>query len=298
MKNLKNEEKAERVVLNKSVDADDVGLRLDKYISQLYPGLPYGRIQNLIRTKQVKVNGKRAENTQRLEKGDIVRIPPIEERKTEEKTGNLDLKKMMVFKDENIIVLNKPSGVAVQGGSKIKDHIAGSLASLKCEKPTVPQLVHRLDKETSGVLLLARTPRVARELGEQFREEHIQKTYIAEVEGRLDEPEGKIDAPILKQFEKMTVDPAGQKAVTLYKVEMNEGERTVVRLSPKTGRTHQLRVHMAHLGHPIVGDTKYGAPKQKERLLLHAWQIRFNLMGKSYEIKTPLPSELKGKVFE
>ena len=293
----------ERKVVLKNVDREGEGVRLDKYVQQLFPTLPFGRIQTLIRTKQIKVNRKRAEKDYRLALNDEVRIPPIEVREAaphKEYDKKLDLKKYVIFKDENIIVLNKPSGLAAQGGPKLKNHVAGNLDDLMYNLKTPPMIAHRLDKETSGILILARTHRAARELGELFKTGKIEKTYIAEVDGHMEEKEGKIDAPLLKEFEKVIVSSKGQRAISFYKVLMNEENSTIVELSPKTGRTHQLRVHMAHIGHPILGDTKYNPKKRYEikRLYLHAFKIRFKLDGKDYEIIAPLPPEMKGKHIE
>lgn len=299
----KGEGDFKKVVRHIKVDAEGENVRLDKYMQQVCPGLPFGRIQNLIRKKQIKVNGKRAEMNQRLALGDIIRIPPVENvrpgrsENEAQKTYRTDLKKNVIFKDENIIALNKPAGLAAQGGSKIKDSVAGGLENLKFESTITPMLTHRLDRETSGVLILARTHRAARELGELFKSGKLEKIYIAEVEGKVEQSEGKIDAPLSKEFERVVVDYKGQKALSTYKVIVHEPETTLVELSPKTGRTHQLRVHMAYIGHPILGDEKYNPKNAKKvkRLHLHAFEIRFKLLGKAYDIKAPLPSEMKGK---
>jgi 23S rRNA pseudouridine955/2504/2580 synthase len=258
-----------------TIAADDDGIRLDRWFKRHLPQIGFATVSRWARTGQIRVDGKRAKPDDRLETGQMLRVPPggdaaqraPKQRRelSEEEIERADA--MVISQDRAAIVLNKPPGLATQGGTKTHDHVDGLLDAfipMDKENGPRPRLVHRLDKDTSGVLLIARTPGSAAFFSKRFSGRSARKVYWALVAGVPDIAEGTIDAPIAKQpgtgGEKMYVDEAGgQAAKTRYRVVDRAGNRAAwVELQPLTGRTHQLRVHMAAIGHPIVGDGKYG----------------------------------------
>jgi 23S rRNA pseudouridine955/2504/2580 synthase len=255
-----------------TVEADDEGVRLDRWFKRHLPQIGFATISRWARTGQIRVDGKRADPADRLTSGQVLRVPPggiTPERKaaprrelTEAQIEQAEA--MVITQDRAGIVLNKPPGLATQGGSGTKEHVDGLLDAFAADGPR-PRLVHRLDKDTSGVLLVARTPGTAAFFSKRFSTRSARKIYWALVVGVPSIDEGMIDLPLAKQpgtgGEKMMVDESGegQLARTRYRVLDRAGNRAAwVELQPLTGRTHQLRVHMAALGHPIVGDGKYG----------------------------------------
>ena len=260
-----------------TVGADDDGIRLDRWFKRHLPQVGFATVSRWARTGQIRVDGKRVKPDDRLETGQVLRVPPggeapaqrgIKQRRelSEEEVARADA--MVITQDRAAIVLNKPPGLATQGGTKTHDHVDGLLDAFiiagEKEGGPRPRLVHRLDKDTSGVLLIARTPGSAAFFSKRFSGRSARKIYWALVVGVPDIAEGTIEAPIGKQpgtgGEKMYVDEVnGQSARTRYRVVDRAGNRAAwVELQPLTGRTHQLRVHMAAIGHPIVGDGKYG----------------------------------------
>lgn len=260
-----------------TVGADDEGIRLDRWFKRHLPQVGFATVSRWARTGQIRVDGKRAKPDDRLETGQVLRVPPggeapaqrgVKPRRelSEEDVARADA--MVITQDRAAIVLNKPPGLATQGGTKTHDHVDGLLDAFimsgEKEGGPRPRLVHRLDKDTSGVLLIARTPGSAAFFSKRFSGRSARKIYWALVVGVPDIAEGTIEAPISKQpgtgGEKMYVDEvSGQAARTRYRVVDRAGNRAAwVELQPLTGRTHQLRVHMAAIGHPIVGDGKYG----------------------------------------
>lgn len=287
-------------------DADD-GMRLNRWFLREYPSLTLSRLQKLLRTKQIKVDGKRAETSTRLLAGQEIRLPPLDEQKApleehfiSEKDKKM-IQSMVIYKDDNIIALNKPSGLAVQGGTNQTKHIDGLLDALMFEKDERPKLVHRIDKDTSGILLLARNRQMAEKLTLAFREHKLPKTYLALVNGCPQKTQGEINAPLLKVGEKMQIDEQGQEAKSLYTVLDSVGDKySLLELKPLSGRTHQLRVHTLSIGCPIVGDDKYFNPEKKsqklfvDKLHLHAYKIDLSVIYKHKTIITaPLPSYFK-----
>lgn len=289
------------------IKSDDDGIRLNRWFLREYPSLSLSRLQKLLRTKQIKVDGKRAETSTRLVAGQELRIPPLDEQKAPprgdfvSKTQEKMIRDMVVYKDENIIVINKPSGMAVQGGTNQTHHIDGLLDGLKFEKEERPKLTHRIDKDTSGLLVLARNRKYALVLTKAFREHKIKKTYLALCAGCPNKHEGQIKAPLEKVGEKMIVVEDGQKAVTNYKVLDCVGQKfCLIEAEPLTGRTHQIRVHLEWLGTPIVGDSKYGKRENNKKaglsakLHLHSSQIDLSeVMNKRCIVKAPLPDYFK-----
>lgn len=296
------------VELVKVKDIDD-GMRLNRWFMKYYPNLTLGRLQKLLRTKQIKVDGKRAEISLKLAAGSEVRVPPMDEQ-PETGANRSEISRrdaefilsLVIYKDDNIIVLNKPSGLAVQGGTNTSRHVDGMLEALRFELNEKPKLVHRIDKDTSGVLVLARNRTWADRLTKAFREHTLPKTYLALVNSCPKNPAGEIKAPLEKCGEKSLVSPDGKPAATVYKTLDEVGSKfALVEASPLTGRTHQIRAHMEYIGCPIVGDNKYfgGEKRQKyasipDKLYLHAYKIDLSaLYNKKTVIKAALPEHFK-----
>lgn len=287
--------------------ADD-GMRLNRWFLKYYPGLSLGRFNKLLRTKQIKVDGKKAEAGFKLVAGQEIRVPPLdnEAADTAEKTGVSArdaefVRSLVIYKDANIIVLNKPSGIAVQGGTNTVRHIDGMLDALRYDFEEAPKLVHRIDKDTSGILVLARNRKNAELLTKAFRERDLHKTYLALVNGCPQPENGQVKTRLDKSGDKTVVSADGKPALTDYRVLDNLADRfALVEARPLTGRTHQIRVHMAYLGCPIVGDDKYfGRLKEKidgiaNKLFLHAYKIDLSgIYNKQLEICAPLPEHFK-----
>jgi 23S rRNA pseudouridine955/2504/2580 synthase len=254
-----------------TVQPDDDGARLDRWFKRHLPQVGFATVSRWARTGQVRVDGKRARPEDRLAAGQVVRVPPGGEtarpkpRRRELTPAQVEQAEAMVIcRTDAAIVLNKPPGLATQGGTGTFSHVDGLLDAYHGDDEPRPRLVHRLDKDTSGVLLVARTPGSAAFFSKRFSGRSAKKIYWALVVGVPEVEDGTIDAPLAKQpgtgGEKMHVDTdAGQPAKTRYRVLDRAGNRAAwVELQPLTGRTHQLRVHMAAIGHPIVGDGKYG----------------------------------------
>ncbi|MDE2597577.1 MAG: RluA family pseudouridine synthase [Sphingomonadales bacterium] len=259
-----------------TVQSDDDGVRLDRWFKRHLPQIGFATISRWARTGQIRVDGKRADPADRLTTGQTLRVPPggdapavkgARPRRELTEAQKDQAEAMVITQDRAAIVLNKPPGLATQGGSGTYEHVDGLLDAYAADGPR-PRLVHRLDKDTSGVLLIARTPGSAAYFSKRFSGRSARKIYWAIVAGVPSLDEGQIDLPLAKQpgtgGEKMMVDESehGQPARTRYRVLDRAGNRACwVELQPLTGRTHQLRVHMAAIGHPIVGDGKYGGPE-------------------------------------
>ena len=301
----------------RTVDLDDDEVRLDRWFKRVAPELTHGRLEKLLRTGQVRVDGKRAKASQRLKTGQLVRVPPLGEaseaapRRAEKPAiSDADVaaaRSWVLHKDGDVIAIAKPAGLAVQGGSGTTRHLDGLLDALQFEAAERPRLVHRLDMDTSGVLLLARSAKAARKLADAFRARDAEKLYWAVVVGSPERDEGSIDLPLAKKpgraGEQMVVDrETGQKAVTGLSVIDRAAKRAAwLALRPVTGRTHQLRVHCAAIGTPILGDGKYGGRDAflsgagvAKRLHLHARRIEIaHPAGGRLVVTAPLPDDLK-----
>ncbi len=283
-------------VQTRAVTGDEAGLRLDRWFQRHFPALSHGALQKLLRTGQVRLNGKRVEGKDRVEPGQTVRLPPgvtasppakPKERPEVSERDAAEIQKLVIHRDAEVIALNKPPGLAVQGGSGTERHVDGMLDALRFGYEERPRLVHRLDKDTSGLLLIARTGQAAKRLSASFRDRETEKLYWAVVVGVPPRPEGVIDLPLAKRpgardRETMQVDhDEGQKAITHFRELDRAGKRAAfLALWPRTGRTHQLRVHCAEIGCPILGDRKYGgeeallsAVADSRRLHLHARRL-------------------------
>jgi 23S rRNA pseudouridine955/2504/2580 synthase len=275
-------------------------MRLDRWFQRHFPELSHGALQKLLRTGQVRIDGKRTEGKDRVEPGQSVRLPPgvtnsppPKPRAASTSTSTVsdrdavEIQGMVIHRDDHVIVLNKPPGLAVQGGSGTEKHIDGMLDGLRFGFEQRPRLVHRLDKDTSGLLLIARTGQAAKRLAESFRDRETEKLYWAIVVGVPPKKEGAINLPLAKRpgafdRELMQVNEEnGQKALTHFREIDRAGHRAaLLALWPRTGRTHQLRVHCAAIGCPILGDRKYGgeeallaAVADSRRLHLHARRL-------------------------
>jgi len=289
------------------IKQEDDGIRLNRWFLREYPALSLGRLQKLLRTKQIKIDGKKAESSTRLLAGQELRIPPLDNEKKVEENKALSkidaeyIMSMVIYKDDNIIVLNKPSGLAVQGGTNTVKHIDGMLEALMFDNNEKPRLVHRIDKETSGLLVLARNRKSAELLTKAFREKDLKKTYLALVRGCPEQKEGIIKYSLEKVGEKMEVVEDGQKAITEIKVLDNTGKKfALVEAHPLTGRTHQIRAHLEAIGNPILGDNKYFGKERlrlkeiKDKLYLHAYKIDLsNIYNKKTIVTADLPEHFK-----
>ncbi|RVU34678.1 RluA family pseudouridine synthase [Hwanghaeella grinnelliae] len=302
-------------VRNQTVGRAEADMRLDRWFKTHFPDLAFSRLQKLLRTGQIRVDGGRAKTSQRLEAGQVVRIPPLGEAQEPAEKGDKDwrgslsaedakfVKSLVVYGDDDVLVINKPAGLAVQGGTKTERHLDGMLSALADKGGERPRLVHRLDRDTSGVMMLAKTRAAATRLGDAFKHKETRKIYWAITAGVPDPREGEISMPLGKAGgpgqERMVADPEeGKSAITWYKVIDTAGSRAaLVALWPRTGRTHQLRAHMAALEAPIVGDGKYGG---KEAFLtggdfpaqvhLHAREI--DIPGSGTRIAAALPEHM------
>ena len=256
------------------VEAQAAGQRLDRWFREHFPEVTHGRLEKLLRRGEIRVDGRRVKASERLEEGQVVRVPPLPPPAAQRPAAPpppavsahdaAALQAAVLYRDDNVIALDKPAGLAVQGGSGQRRHLDGMLDALRFGSGERPRLVHRLDRDTSGVLLLARNAPTARALAAAFRGKDAQKIYWALVAGVPAERRGVIDLPLAKRVrprgEAVTADDdAGKPARTLFQLVQSHGKAASwLVLLPLTGRTHQLRVHCAALGTPIVGDGKYG----------------------------------------
>ncbi|CDZ76873.1 Ribosomal large subunit pseudouridine synthase C [Legionella massiliensis] len=280
------------------ISAEEEGQRLDNYLMRVLKGVPKSHIYRIIRAGEVRINKKRAQAASRLHQGDSVRIPPV--RISQDKEIHVGerleqrLREAIIFEDNSLMVINKPAGIAVHGGSGLSLGVIEALRKTRSDISYL-ELVHRLDKETSGCLLLAKKRSMLRAIQGLLEAREVNKTYWALV---ADPWQGKktitvdvaLEKNILKSGERIVVAKnEGKPSQTHFKLLENYQQACWVEASPKTGRTHQIRVHCAYLGHAIVGDEKYGKPIElegleaiKSRLYLHARAIQFNLNGENY----------------
>jgi 23S rRNA pseudouridine955/2504/2580 synthase len=302
-------------VEQKEVLSGEDGMRLDRWFKAHHPDIPHSRLEKLLRTGQVRVDGGRVRASTRLEAGQIVRVPPLPEtapiapKHTLSKADRDFLSSITLYEDDDLMVLNKPSGMAVQGGTKTAQHLDRLLEGLGDGPETRPRLVHRLDRDTSGVLIVAKRRGVAAKLGKAFQTRSVRKIYWALVKGVPKPPQGKVEAALVKaagpEGDRVRKARPGeqeraQSAVTYYAVVDRAGQAvSFVSLKPVTGRQHQLRAHMAIIGHPVLGDDKYHGDRDMpegidKRLHLHARRISFpHPSGEGVvDITAPLPDHM------
>jgi 23S rRNA pseudouridine955/2504/2580 synthase len=308
--------KAGKGVQTVTVAPDEDGMRLDRFFEARFPGLSFSHIQRIIRKGEVRVNGKRAQPKDRLLTGQAIRIPPLKieapkprDNATSDQKDRAFIKSITLYEDDDVLVLNKPMGLAVQGGSGTYRHLDGMLGSMTGKDGQRPRLVHRLDKDTSGCLLVAKTRFAAAALAKTFRTRSARKIYWALVAGVPKPKQGRISTYLAKDEREdesiMRIARHGETgashAVTFYAVVDTAAQQLAwVSLKPVTGRTHQLRAHMAHIGHPIVGDPKYFSKENWE--LPGGLQNRLHLMarrivvphprGGTIDITAPLPPHM------
>ena len=296
------------------VDEESAGQRLDNFLIRQLKGVPKTHVYRIIRSGEVRVNKGRAAADTRVATGDVVRLPPV--RTSEKAAEKLDKPAParefpVLFEDEHLIALDKPAGVAVHGGSGVS---FGVIEQLRQARPGAKllELVHRLDRETSGILLVAKKRSALLKLQDQFRGRETGKTYLALAVGDWPANKKVIDIPLHKYLQadgerrvKVVAkdDPDGMRSITLVKVARKLDGFSLLEVTIKTGRTHQIRVHLASAGHPIAGDDKYGnfelnKSLQKQglrRMFLHAWRLQFDhpASGERVELMAPLPPDLK-----
>ncbi|MCL6268749.1 23S rRNA pseudouridine(955/2504/2580) synthase RluC [Sansalvadorimonas sp. 2012CJ34-2] len=295
-----------------TIDEDQAGQRLDNFLRVVLKGVPKTRIYRIIRKGEVRVNKGRAKAETKLQGGDVVRVPPV--RMSEAKAPvvpGMELARQLeagiVHEDDALIVLNKPSGIAVHGGSGVNLGVIEALRQLRPDNRFL-ELVHRIDRDTSGCLLVAKKRSLLRHLHTQIREHKMTKVYNALVDGRWSSRRTQVSVPLLKRTLPsgewvVKVQADGKTALTYFTVLQRFEKATLVEADLKTGRTHQIRVHTRHSGHPILGDDKYGYEHMQEltrsiglsRLFLHAARVGFHMPDGEYrEFEAPLPDELNG----
>ena len=286
--------------------------RLDNFLISRLKGVPKSRIYRIVRKGEVRVNKGRVDVKYRLVPGDIVRIPPVRVAERSEASYvpqglQAALEQGILFEDEGFLVVNKPAGFAVHGGSGVSSGIIEGLRLLRPEAHFL-ELVHRLDKDTSGCLIIAKKRSTLKLLHALFRDNNVHKTYLALLTGKWGRKKLIVTAPLLKNVSKggermVMISSAGKEAETLFRRVKLFADSTLVEASPKTGRTHQIRVHALSLGHPIVGDERYGRDdlnrqfkaRGYKRMFLHAERLKFQhpVTGEQLTILAPLPQQLE-----
>ena len=285
------------------------GQRIDNALMTMLKGVPKSMIYRILRTGQVRINGKRAKPDTRLADGDMVRIPPV--RVAERPEGRAPPPRLMasvtdaiIFEDKHFLVIDKPSGVASHGGSGVSH---GAIELLRAARPQEHlELVHRLDRDTSGVLVFARTRPGLTGLQAAIREGTVTKQYLCLMLGHPSKAKFDVNAPLLKSVlhggERMVrVADSGKPSLTFFREMEQYPSARLMQATLGTGRTHQIRVHAAHIGHPLAGDPKYGDREMNKRfkdmglnrMFLHAALMSFDLDGRAYSFSTPLPDDLK-----
>lgn len=292
------------------IDAERAGQRLDNYLLGELKGVPRSHVYRLIRSGQVRVNSGRTSPSYRLQAGDRVRVPPVGQRRAAEPVATPDrldwLAERIIHEDARVLVIDKPAGLAVHGGSSVS---LGVIEALRLLRPTSKdlELAHRLDRGTSGCLLLAKRRSTLRVLHELLREGLVDKRYLTLVKGSWAD-DSEIDAPLVTRRvggeARVKVDPAGKEARSRFRALDRFGKTaTLLEVSIDTGRTHQIRVHAAHAGHPVAGDDRYGDKDYNaylqsfglQRMFLHAHSLSFDWpdTGEPFNASTPLPDDLR-----
>jgi 23S rRNA pseudouridine955/2504/2580 synthase len=298
-------------VRHQEIDAERAGQRLDNYLLGVLKGVPRSHVYRLIRSGQVRVNSGRTTPSYRLQAGDRVRVPPVGVRPAAAPVATPDrldwLGQRIIYEDSRLLVIDKPAGFAVHGGSNVS---LGCIEALRLLRPTSKdlELAHRLDRGTSGCLLLAKRRSTLRVLHELLREGRVDKRYLTLVKGKWAEGHKEIDAPLVTRRvggeARVKVDPSGKEARSTFRTLDCFGKTaTLLEVSIDTGRTHQIRVHAAHAGHPVAGDERYGDKDCNDylkafgltRMFLHAHSLAFDWpdSGEPFSVSAPLPDDLK-----
>lgn len=296
-------------IVRQPIGADGAGQRIDNYLIRRLKGVPKSHIYRILRSGEVRVNSRRIGPDYRLHPGDELRIPPVRTAKPAARPApnTAGFEPAVLFEDEALLVIDKPAGLAVHGGSGVS---FGVIEALRQARPghVFLELVHRIDRETSGVLMLAKKRAALVELHRQMQAGEVSKHYFTLVRGLWKERKRVVDLPLEKKVRasgerKVSVGPAGDAAVTIFRLERRVGPYSLLDAELKTGRTHQIRVHLAHLGYPILGDDKYGdfalnktlAKQGLKRMFLHSSKIgiRHPVSGEKLLFEAPLPSELR-----
>ncbi|MEK6746652.1 MAG: RluA family pseudouridine synthase [Pseudomonadota bacterium] len=304
-------------MINQTISDEDNDIRLDRWFKRHFPNLQHAMLEKYLRKGAVRLDGKKAKSSDRIRAGQVLGYPEFGEDvafvKAKPQASEQDaefVRSLVLYKDANVIIINKPFGLPVQGGTKIKKSLDDMLGGLLFDAKERPKLVHRLDRDTSGVLVLARNTKSASLLAKMFAGKDIEKTYLALTHGRPLQTVGTIDYRLLKaehgenSYERVAVDDEeGKYARTEYRVVESLARRfALMELKPLTGRTHQLRVHMQAINCPIVGDEKYGGDELQAQdvgiadgLHLHARRIVIPAFGsgKKIDVTAPLPTHMK-----
>ncbi len=311
----KIEQSAGNSVEMATIDQQNAGQRIDNFLLSRLKGVPRSRIYRILRKGEVRVNKGRIKPTYRLKAGDIVRIPPV--RRSEQNVPqdiSPGLRQLLLdailFEDDNLLILDKPSGLAVHGGSGIKSGLIESIRTIKPAWATL-ELAHRIDRETSGCLILAKQRTTLNALHDLFREGQVNKGYLTLVAGIWDSDNNMIDAPLDRNNRadgerSVRVSEQGKRAVSHFKLLTNYRRHfscSMLEVRIDTGRTHQIRVHSAHVGYPVLGDDRYGDRESNrvlrkmglKRLFLHAHELEFQLPGsnEAIHVHAPVPADLK-----
>ena len=295
------------------ISAEQAGQRIDNFLHNYLKGVPKSYIYRILRKGEVRINKGRIKQTYRLQTGDVLRVPPVERSETAAAPANnaaalAVLQAAVLYEDSRLLVLNKPAGMAVHGGSGISFGVIEGLRALHPDAPYL-ELAHRLDRDTSGCLMIAKKASFLRRLHELLREGQLQKTYLALVRGYWSKRKQQVSAPlqknILQSGERIVrVNEAGKLAVSDFEISQRFKNCTLMSVKPITGRTHQIRVHGTYAGHPLAGDSKYGDEVFNQqmrahglkRLFLHAaaLQIQIPELELNLTIDAPLPADLQG----
>ena len=288
------------------VTEDEAGQRIDNYLLTRLKGVPKSLVYRIVRSGEVRINSKRVEVSRRVAAGDRIRVPPVRTAEREEEVPAPHFKLPILFEDEALIAIDKPSGLAVHGGSGVAHGVIESLRSMRPQARFL-ELVHRLDRETSGVLLVAKKRSSLTALHETLRARAIDKRYLVGVAGRFRNEQQRVRAALEKRTtaggeKRVSVSDSGQEAETVFRRLARGPQFSLLDAELLTGRTHQIRVHLAHLGHPVLGDDKYGDFELNKRLrreglkrmFLHAHSLAFAhpLTGEPLRLEAPLPRDL------
>jgi 23S rRNA pseudouridine955/2504/2580 synthase len=289
------------------VSEEEAGQRIDNYLLARLKGVPKSHIYRVLRSGEVRVNSKRVEASQRVAAGDRIRIPPVRVAERAEEVPAPHFKLPILYEDDALVAIDKPSGIAVHGGSGVAHGVIESLRSMRPEARFL-ELVHRLDRETSGVLLVAKKRASLLALHEMMRTRAMDKRYLVGVAGRFRNELQRVSLALAKRVDRegdkrVSVSESGQEAETVFRRIARGTEFSLLEAELLTGRTHQIRVHLAHLRHPVLGDDKYGNYELNKRLrkeglkrmFLHAASLRFAhpLSGEDTKLEAPLPRDLE-----